>query len=267
MRILRTIGIAGSATAILFSSTVAFAEDRPPIRPGMNQAGILRPMLASSTASTTRGAIKEIMHDRIETIREDARNRIEAVREEAQARIKVQREKTEQHLADIRDKAKQQMAERLAKQFDNINKTWTDHFMNVLDRLDAILKKVQDRANTTAGNGKDISSVTTAISSAQSAIAAARTAVTTQAGKTYALDPTIVPVTTSTTTPSGQEELMKGLRGAFKNLHTGLFKDLFALRDGPIKDARKAVEDAFKALRQIIGSDDEHATSTTGSNQ
>jgi len=60
---------------------------------------------------------------------------------------------------------------------------------------------------------------------------------------------------------------MKGLRTQFQNLHKSLFKDLFALRDGAMKGARKSVQDALQTLSQIPKVDDDSATSTVESNQ
>lgn len=262
MRTLRTIGIVGGATALLFSATVAFAQNKPMIarqdgRESENRIADMRRDNASTTATTTRGEIKKDAHERMQTARADA-----------QTRIKAQREKAEHRLADIKDKTKQQKAEHLAKQFENINSKWTEHFMKRLDRLDAIVQKIQNRSNIAAGNGKDVAAATTAIASAKTAIATARTAVVAQAAKTYVLDPSAVPVTTATTTPSGQKEFMKDLRTAFKNLHTTLFKDLFALRDGPMTDARKAVHSALQTLSNIRGINNGTATSTaTSTNQ
>ena len=301
MRILRTIGIVGSATALLLSSTAAFANESAT---GSEQSvevptGTSRPTGAPATRAEVRKTEQERMQDvrkqaqvRVQTAREDTKALIESKREEskmlretkreeaktlmeskrveAKIRVEANREKAEKRLTEIKDKAKQQMAERLAKQFEKQNSTWTDHFMKVLDRLDAISLKIQDRATTAAGNGKDISTATAAIAAAQTAIASARTAVIAQAAKTYVLDPsTIVPTTTTaTTTPGGQEELMQGVRASFKNLHNLLFRDLFVLRDGPLTDARKAVQNALQALSKILGSGEGTATSTaTSTNQ
>ena len=247
MSIFRTIGIVGSASALLFSATVAFAQDRPVnVREGMNEPAknpinMRRAVATSTTATTTR---REIGKDSLEHMK--------TVREEAQTRIKEQQEKAQQRLGDIKEKAKQQMADRLIKQFAKENVRWTDHFMKMQDRLDAILKKIQDRATIAASKGKDISAVTAAIASAQTAIATARTAVTTQAAKTYAVDPSAIVVTTSTTTPSGQEELMRGLRASFKNLHTLCLRTSLPY-DGPVTDARKAVYNAAQVLGKSTG--------------
>ena len=266
MRTLRTIGIVGATAALLFSSTVAFAEERPmearQIRQvagesGKNTMGMNRPIIASTTASTTRMEMGKA-----------AQERMQAVREEANLRMKAQREKAEQRLSDIKDKVKKEMAQRLAKQFENLNSTWTNQFMRTLDRHDAILKKIETRAATSTGAGNDNPATIAAIQSAKTAIATARTAVTAQAAKVYTLDPAAVTTTTATTTPNGQTELMKKLKNSFQELHKTLFKDLFALRDGPMTDARKAVQNALRTLGKISGDNEGNATSTTtGSNQ
>ena len=64
-----------------------------------------------------------------------------------------------------------------------------------------------------------------------------------------------------------QEKIVQGLRTAFKKLHETLFKDLFALRDGPMKDARRALQNAHQALSKIPGVDERNATSTEKSDE
>lgn len=220
---LRTIGIAGGVAVLLLSATVAFAQNDQ-VKPVKKTGDIFR------TASTTRLENKKAALERI---------------------------------ADIKDKAKQQVAQRLAGQFENINKKWTDHFMQLLDRHVAVLQKIQDRADIVSGNGKDITAVTSAIKSAQTAIESARTAVITQASRTYELDTSSITSAVATTTSNGQSELVKKLRTSFQNLHKALFKDLFALRDGSMTDVRKAMQNALQALKEISGADDKSATSTS----
>ncbi len=261
MRTIRNIGIIGGAATLFLSAAVAFAQERPAnIRldtsgPGRNPSGIYRP-IASTTASTTQVEIRKA-----------ALERVQAAREEAKSRITAQREKTKERLSGIRDKEKQQKAERIAEQFDKLNQKWTDHFIQQLDRYGAILLKIQERADIAATNGKDTTATNAAIKSANTAIENARTAVIAQTAKIYTLDTSAVTATASTT-QSSQAELMKGLRTSFKNLHTALFKDLFALRDGPMKDTRKAVQSVLQTLEKVSGVDGGNATSTSdGANQ
>lgn len=290
MRTLRTFGTLGiaAAAALLLAGTVAFAEERSAnaVRGEKTEAVRVENVKAESanagprvkSAATTQGEIKEVMQarleaardeakQRVEAAREEAKTRIETVREEAKARIEAQREKATQRLADIQDKTKKQLAERLAKQFEHLNKTWTDHFMKLLNRYDEIVLKMRDRASAAAGNGRDVTAALAAIQSAETAIQTARTAVVAQAAKTYVLDTSAVGAATATTTPEGQSEMMQKLRGAFQNLHAALFRDLFALRDGPMRDARAAVQRALQALGQVPGVDNGNATSTAQTNQ
>ena len=237
MHTLRTIGIVSSAAAVFLSGTIAFAQGRP------------------ANAGTGVGAFVESTQERVQTIREQ--NQIQAEKH---------REQLAQRLAGIKDKVKQKHALRLSTQFDNLNSTWTDHFVKMLTRYEAILQKVQDRANIAASNGKDIAATNAAIQSAKAAIESARTAIIAQAAKTYTPDASAVTTNTSTTTNS-QAQLIQDLKSSFKSLHNTLFKDLFALRDGPMTDARKAVQNALQTLAQIPGVNEGNASSTPASNQ
>lgn len=276
MRIFRTIGVVGSAAALLLSATVAFAEER-----SANSEQSVKAEIEVKAVSTAQKEVREAAKarleteredakQRVETAREEAKTRIEAVREEAKTRVEAKREKAAQRVAEIQDKTKQKLAEKLANQFERLNKTWTDHFMNLLDRYDEIVLKMRSRASAAAGNGRDVTAADAAIQLAETAIGTARTAVVAQAAKTYALDTTTINMTAATTTPSGQGELMKGLRTAFNDLHKTLFKDLFALRDGSMRDARAAVQNALQELGKVPKVDDDNdddATATTTANQ
>ncbi len=226
MGLLKTIGVVGGAAGILLSASVAFAEERPV------------------------GAEQKV------EARKEAKAKIEAQREEVKTRIEIKREEAKQRLNDIRDKTKQQLAEKLAGQFDNLNKKWTDNFIKQLDHYDAVLLKIQERSDIASTNGKDVTAVSAAIKSANTAIDNARTAVVAQAAKTYTLDASSVTNTVATTTDSGQDKLLKGLRKAFQDLHKTLFNDLKALRDGVMKDSRTAVQNALQTLSRIPKVDD-----------
>lgn len=235
MHTLRTIGVVSTAAALLLSASVAFAQGQSG-QAAQNAAGGNR---ATTTAATAREA--------------------------AQTRVEAQRAKVVQRLLDIQDKVKQQLAENIAGQFDALNAKWTDHFTNVLDRYDALLGKIQARADIAAGKGKDVASTTAAIQSAETAITAARTAVLAQAAETFTFDASTIPAT-ATSTPSGQEKIMQSLRKSFQTLHNSLFQDLFALRDGVMRDARMAVQNALQTLGQIPGVDGDDAAATTTPN-
>ncbi|MDP2655481.1 MAG: hypothetical protein Q8P17_03030 [bacterium] len=278
MGLFKTIGIVGGIAGTLLSASVAFAESNDRV--------------ITATATTTRNVKVETAREknkvkietareeakakietsreeaktRMETKREEAKQKMETAREEAKTRMETKREEVKQRLSDIRDKAKQKLAEKLADQFDNLNKKWTDHFIKQLDHYGAVLLKIQERSDIASTNGKEVTAVSASIKSANTAIDNARTAVVAQASKTYTLDTSSVTTSTATTTSRGQDELMKGLRTQFQSLHKALFNDLKALRDGTMKDARSAVQNALQTLSQIPNVDDDN-DSTDDSNQ
>lgn len=182
---------------------------------------------------------------------------------EAKDRVEANRAKAEERLSEIRDKKKQEMAQRLAKQFEELNKTWTDHFTQQLDRYDAVVKKIQDRAALASGAGKDVSATTAAVQTAKTAISTARAAVVAQAAKVYVLSASAVAATASTTTQVGQEQLMKNLKNSFQELHKTLFADLTALRDGQMTEVRKSVQSALQTLEKVPAVDAVATASTT----
>lgn len=225
MNMIRNMGIAGIAVAVLLAGTAVFAQEKRPK---------LTDVRKSVVATTTRAEIKNT-----------AREQMEAKREEAKQRI-----------SGIRDKKKQELALKLANQFEELNKKWTDHFIQLLERYEAVLVKIQERTDIAATNGKDITAVNSAIQSADTAIENARTAVVAQSAKAYVLDASALANTTATATASGQDKLLKSLRTEFQTLHRALFKDLYALRDGVMKNARSSVREALRALSQIPKVDD-----------
>lgn len=275
------MGIVG-ASALLLSASVAFAEEgsvsamRVETRDTVKQEVAERAQTVREESKkkleATREEVKvrteaarEETKKKMEASREEMKTRIETAREESKQRMETKREETKQRLSEIKDKKKQEMAERIAAQFDKINSTWTDRFVEKLDRYESIVLKIQKRADTSASVGKDVTMVTTAVKSAQTAIASARTTVAAQAAKTYTLDTSTLTTSAAITTDSGQGELVKALRASFQTMHSALFKDLFALRDGPMTEVRKTVEAALSALKQVPKVDDDDtviATST-----
>jgi len=121
-----------------------------------------------------------------------------------------------------------------------LNEKLTNHFINVLDRLDAILLKIKVRAEKAKTNGADISAVEVAIEAAEEAIAEARTAAEEQALKTYTIE------------IEGEETL----RANVGEVRQQLGDDLKGVRE-IIKEARAAVVDSLKVLARIQNVNDE----------
>lgn len=240
--------------ALLLSASVAFAED--------TQTTVIAPV----SAKELRLKNTEDLKGRMKGLNASSTlERTRVVREEADMRVKGDREKAEKRLGDLQDKKRQERAKKLANQLGEINKEWTDRFAAQLDRFTAIVHKMEQRAALAAANGKDVRVTTAAIQIAKNVIATAQAAVAAQAAKTYVPTTSVLTTTTATSTPQGQEELTKQVKTALQALHQSLFQDLFALRDGPMTQARRAVQDAFQTLSKVPGVDEDKATSTPSS--
>lgn len=188
-----------------------------------------------------------------------AQEEVKRVRDEAQARVKQVRESLQQRVDKIQNTTKRTLAARVLNQLDNINKVWTSHFALILDHLDNVLKHIESRTDKAQANGRDVSSVRAAIQKAKEAISSAREAVAEQAKKTYLVD--VSAVGGDTSTAGAQTRLVSKFREQFVKLNKQLREDLFALRDGPMKEARQAVQEAFQELSKVPNVDREPAGS------
>lgn len=254
MNAVRATGIISAAT-LLLSAGVAFAQERPTTAVPDIRPRVERAMIATTTKTEVR-EIKRAAEAEVRKIKRTAQERVKAVREEAKVRVETVRTEAKARLADIRDKKKQETAEKLAARLENLNTTWTDHFAKLLDRYRAVLEKMQKRSDAAAANGRDVTAANAAIELARNALSTVQNEVAVQASKTYTIDTSAVPTTVATTTSEGQRELVGALKTAFQQVHATVFKDLFALRDGQMKDVRALVQDALQALGKVPGVDE-----------
>lgn len=203
----------------------------------------VRDRIASGTPLTSdeiqafkdkREALQEDVQSRVESFRQD----VEAKREAARARIEAARQALQEKLAQFRDDRKKQIVERLAKSLDELNTKMVRQFSEIVDKLDELLVSIGSRADKAEANGRDVSAVRSALTSAQTAVAAAREAVRTQAAKTYPVNLTSEDTARTDIAPVKQ----------------ALEADLKAVRT-LVQAARQAVAAAAQALRQIPGVD------------
>jgi len=181
-----------------------------------------------------------------QTTQEDRPSGLESKKKEKPIRPDVT-----QKIKQFKDEKRQKLAEKIIRQLDHINQTVSNHFIRVLDKLEKILGKVESRAKKVSEKGQDPSQINAGIQKAKEAILAARTAVADQTKKTYEIN--ISTLTAQPSTPDGQNDLVSGFREQFQSLKDKLKKDLFSLRDGPVKNARTAVHDVLKLLSEIPG--------------
>ncbi|MBI5732185.1 MAG: hypothetical protein HY982_02380 [Candidatus Magasanikbacteria bacterium] len=125
--------------------------------------------------------------NQVEAKREEFKKKVEEKRAVAKEKIEAKRAELKERLVKIKDERKKQAALRIDARLDELNKRQTDHFMATLEKLEKVLENIESRASKAEANGRDVSSVRSRISEAQQAIAGSRSAIQTQAGKTYEL--------------------------------------------------------------------------------
>lgn len=126
-----------------------------------------------------------VVNETNETEDSAVNSEIQARRDRIQEKIQAKREEVSAKLEALRDDRIKRITTRIQGRINQINRVRTAHFLRVLDRLLAILAKIETRAEKLKEEGKDTSSVVQAISSAQSAVDNAEVVVETQKEKTY----------------------------------------------------------------------------------
>lgn len=180
----------------------------------------------------------------MEAKREALKAEFEAKREAAKKELEEKKKSFEDRVTKIRDENKQDIARRLRDQLQRLNERFTKHFIEVLEKLDAVVARIEERRARAEARGVVTTEVTTALETAKSKLAAARTAVTAQAGKVY-------DITFDATQP----------KTAFKAVQEQLRADLKVVRE-IVFAARDAVHDAAVALGKVANTGGGNATST-----
>jgi len=189
----------------------------------------------SSTTSATNRLQNRLEQTIQETNQSEEQQVRETTKEQFQQNLQNQKQIQEQlrnqfkeKLQQIKDLRKQKILEKIDQSLANINRRWTTHFTNVLNRLTKILEKIQNRKE--AQNNPAIQAK---IQTIAQQIQTTKTAVTNQAAKEYTLQ-----ITT-------EEKLGEAVQKA----HESLRSDLQALRD-QIKDIRESIRNLLLELKQ-----------------
>lgn len=165
--------------------------------------------------------------------REEFQQLKEAKREEIKNKAEAARTQLKAKLVKIKDEKKKAIVERVDNRIVELNNNQMDHLSNVLDQLDKVLLKINDRTDAAAAKGRDVTAVRTAIESAKTGIAAARAAIVAQSGKVY------------TITITTESKLGTDVGKATKLVHA----DIVGVRE-KVKTAREAVHKAATTLAQ-----------------
>lgn len=145
---------------------------------------------------------------------------------ELKAAMLANKEAFRAKIATLRDEQKKVKAESIDVKLAAANQNKTDQMGKALVKLQEILNRLIDKANTAKTAGSDTTEVETAITAAKAAIATAEAALVAQKAKTY------------TATITDEASLGKSFSTTFTQLRT----DLNAVHE-TIKSAKKAVRD------------------------
>jgi DNA repair exonuclease SbcCD ATPase subunit len=179
-----------------------------------------------------RNASRSALIEKRGEIRDEFKTKLE----EAKQEWKDKRAALIENLKKIKDEKKVEIVENVDARLADRNAHWVEHWTNVLTRHSELLDKIQTKATELEGQGKDITSVTSAIAAARSAITTAQAKVTEQAGKTYT-----IPVTTEATLGANVSATVKQMQADVKSVIN------------LIEAVRKATQAAISALKTVAG--------------
>jgi len=240
-------------TLVLIANNIA-PNSNFPKRLGVTlQTGVLSEETATDSASpgsTPSGETfreeKETRRNALEEARRANKESLQRIREERKRSLelaKTEREQFKERLQELRDEKKREVVERIDQNIGKHNEKWIEHWNKVLSRLTEILAKIKTRTDKAAGEGKDVTAVNSATAAADAAIAAAQSAIDAQAGKTYVIEIT------------DEEHLGENVSEVVRGFKT----DVKAVVE-KVQAAKKAVQNAFKALKVIIKPEEEEAS-------
>ena len=187
-------------------------------------------------------AMSKEMKDKMEAMTEDFKKRIEARTEEMKKEIETRQEEFKKRLETVKDGRKKQTVEKLGSQITELNARRIQSFTENANHLNDISGKITSRADKVELSGGDVSTVRIAITTAQSLMELARTAITTQAGNIY-----IVTITSETNLKKDVSVVRHKLEADLKIVRTALE----SARDA-IKKAGQTLEPVAKAINNKV---------------
>lgn len=201
-----------------------------------NTAATLKEQKANTVAELKAAA--ERKREAFKASVEQKRAEFEKIKEakitEVKSKAEAARIQLKEKLGKIKDERKKAVVEKINNQIAELNTRQMNHFSNLLDQLDKILVKINERVEIVAVNGRDVTLARTAMENARTAIAAAREAIVVQSGKVYAIG-----ITT-------EDKLGADVGKTRQLVHT----DIVGVRE-KVKAAREAVHKAAVTLAQI----------------
>lgn len=203
---------------------------------------------AEETATTTTTATTETNETTITPTEATTKTRLlkkpaASLREETKEaktelkdKISEARDDFKAKVSAIKDEKKKQIINNLDLRIGTINTNRTNEMTKILERLTTVLGKISTKEAALKSEGKNTTKLAADITSAQSAIDAAKQAVTEQAAKKYTMN-----ITTDT-----------ALKSAASTTIQQFMTDMKAVRT-KVLAAQQAVVKAYKDLGQLMG--------------
>lgn len=190
---------------------------------------------------------REVVQKEIKTRSEALKQTVEKQREATKKKIETLKTELEKKLRVVKDEQKRTIVGDIFEQLNEIKDRRVDNFSKAVDQLESVAGNILSRAEKASANGKDISSVTSAIEAAEKAVSETKSLIEKEAGKTYS-----VSVGSEATLRSDMTKAREELRS-----------DLEKIQES-VKTARDAVQKAAVTLAQIPNINQlEVASSTT----
>lgn len=177
--------------------------------------------------------------DNLQAARAEQLENRKASLQKAKETIAQKKDELKTKISAVKDEAKKKILEKVYNNINALNERLTKHYVNILNRIEVVLKKIETRAQIAKENGRNVVGVETAITTAKNAILTSRTAIDAQTQKTYELQ-----ITT--------ENALRNNVGVARKL---LQSDLTKVRQ-TVAAAHQAVKNAAVKLAQIAKVDE-----------
>jgi len=203
------------------------------IKEGVNQKidGLKNEFEAKKEES--KGVIEEMVKN-IQENRDQFKVEFQANKEDAKAKIAEIKAKFQEGLNNIKDEVKKTSTEKIVNTIQELNVKMTNNFSDKIDQIETVLVSIESRISKADNNGLDTVAVKTEVEKSKIAIDAARTAISTQAGKVYEVNIT-------------DEATLKTEMTTLRNTFSKDIKAVSAL----IKSAHEAVRNTATVLAKI----------------
>lgn len=201
----------------------------------------LTPEEAGAAAEKVREEARSALQQKAESLkeaitadREAFKTQLEAKKTEVKQKVEAEKSALQEKLKALKDERKKQTVLNVSDQLQKVNGEYLDKMTKVADNLSEVLRGISSRADKAALEGRDVSAIRADIAEAEAAITAARSFISVQAGKTYAIQ-----VTT-------EANLKTDVSAARESLKT----DLGIVKES-VQKAREAVQKAATDLGKV----------------